>query len=126
MTMAYDSAVFRKVLKTALVPVLDGLKQSSQCGRKNFFFSPFLTQQIAVIGFRHPQKLDDITAQHQRKNANDPVPVRNGWGTKPEILPIGSPPGACPGKSLKNLRSAVVSPQALPIRRNLLQFGKIG
>src|ERR1700691_47050 len=125
MTMAYDSTIFRKVLKDALLPALYRLKQKSQPNDQNLFFPPFLTQQIGVVGFRHPEKLDNVAALHQRKYADDPIPFKNHRRTKREVATVGLPPGTGPGKSLEDLRPAVGLPQALPIRRNLLQIGEI-
>src|SRR5580658_2285693 len=94
--MADNSTVFRKVLKDALVPVLDRLKQRFQRDRENLFLSPLLTQQICVVSFGDPEKLDRSAALHQGKNANDLVPFKDDWAAKRKIIPIRLPPGSGP------------------------------
>ncbi|MFZ0277959.1 MAG: hypothetical protein WA254_13630 [Candidatus Sulfotelmatobacter sp.] len=109
-TVTHDPTIFRKVLKDALIPVLDRLKQRSQRNRENLFLSSLLTQEVGVIGFGHPEELHDIAALHQGKNANDLVAFKDDWSAKREIMTVGLPPGSSPFKGLKNLRSAVRLP----------------
>jgi hypothetical protein len=86
MTMAQKTTVCSKVLEDALVPLLDRLKEGSECDSENLCRPVLLTQDICVVGFRGPEKLDDITALHQGKNANNLVSFGYDGGANREIM----------------------------------------